>query len=105
MNDLQQQKIFTKIRWGVSPAEAATSGRLPCLVINWSCTKTRPKRHNTLTSDGKGAFPILGGLDWDVFHAFSQNLVKQKVEFQIAPYLRFEGLPGEYVFLRPSAMR
>ena len=44
-------------------------------------------------------------LDWDVFHAFSQNLVKQKVEFQIAPYLRFEGLPGEQLtmfFYDPS---
>lgn len=44
-------------------------------------------------------------LAWDVFHAFSQKLMDLNVEFQIAPYLRFEGLPGEQLtmfFYDPS---
>ena len=44
-------------------------------------------------------------LAWDVFHAFSQKLMVLNVEFQIAPYLRFEGLPGEQLtmfFYDPS---
>jgi len=44
-------------------------------------------------------------LAWDVFHAFSQKLMDLNVEFQIAPYLRFEGLPGEQLtmfFCDPS---
>lgn len=34
-------------------------------------------------------------LEWEVFQAFSQRLIRQNIEFEIAPYLRFEGLPGE----------
>jgi len=34
-------------------------------------------------------------LEWEVFQNFSQQLIDQNIEFQIAPYLRFEGLPGE----------
>ncbi|MDB2702638.1 VOC family protein [Flavobacteriaceae bacterium] len=44
-------------------------------------------------------------LAWDVFHAFSQKLMDLNIEFQIAPYLRFEGLPGEQLtmfFYDPS---
>lgn len=44
-------------------------------------------------------------LDWEVFQDFSQSLIDQNIEFQIAPYLRFEGLPGEQLtmfFYDPS---
>ena len=44
-------------------------------------------------------------LDWEVFQNFSQNLINQNIDFQIAPYLRFEGLPGEQLtmfFYDPS---
>ena len=44
-------------------------------------------------------------LDWEVFQNFSQLLIYQNIEFQIAPYLRFEGLPGEQLtmfFYDPS---
>ena len=44
-------------------------------------------------------------LDWEEFQNFSQRLIDQNIEFQIAPYLRFEGLPGEQLtmfFYDPS---
>ena len=44
-------------------------------------------------------------LDWEVFQRFSQQLIDQNIEFQIAPYLRFEGQPGEQLtmfFYDPS---
>ena len=44
-------------------------------------------------------------LDWEVFQNFSRRLIAQNIEFQIAPYLRFEGLPGEQLtmfFYDPS---
>ena len=46
-------------------------------------------------------------LDWEVFQNFSQQLIDQNIEFQIAPYLRFEGLPetANDVFYDPQAMR
>ena len=47
--------------------------------------------------DGKAVpIPHFGVvLEWEVFQNFSQQLINQNIEFQIAPYLRFEGLPGE----------
>ena len=47
--------------------------------------------------DGKAVpIPHFGVvLDWEVFQAFSQRLIHQNIEFEIAPYLRFEGQPGE----------
>ena len=47
--------------------------------------------------DGKSVpIPHFGVvLEWKVFQTFSERLVDQKIDFQIAPYLRFEGLPGE----------
>jgi len=47
--------------------------------------------------DGKAVpIPHFGVvLEWEVFQDFSQRLTDQNIEFQIAPYLRFEGLPGE----------
>ncbi len=44
-------------------------------------------------------------LEWEVFQDFSQQLNDQNIEFQIEPYLRFEGLPGEQLtmfFYDPS---
>ncbi|MEN8845206.1 MAG: glyoxalase, partial [Candidatus Arcticimaribacter sp.] len=57
--------------------------------------------------DGKAVpIPHFGVvLDWEVFQNFSQRLIDQNIEFQIAPYLRFEGLPGEQLtmfFYDPS---
>ena len=34
-------------------------------------------------------------LAWDTFHKFAERLVEKDVSFEIAPYVRFEGLPGE----------
>ena len=57
--------------------------------------------------DGKSVpIPHFGVvLDWEVFQQFSQRLIDKKIEFQIEPYLRFEGLPGEQLtmfFYDPS---
>ncbi len=57
--------------------------------------------------DGKSVpIPHFGVvLEWEVFQKFSQQLIDQNIEFQIAPYLRFEGLPGEQLtmfFYDPS---
>ena len=57
--------------------------------------------------DGKSVpIPHFGVvLEWQVFQIFSQKLIDQKIEFQIAPYLRFEGLHGEQLtmfFYDPS---
>lgn len=34
-------------------------------------------------------------LPWDTFDRFADRLVQKGVAFEIAPYVRFEGLPGE----------
>ena len=57
--------------------------------------------------DGKSVpIPHFGVvLEWEVFQTFSQQLTYQNIEFEIAPYLRFEGLPGEQLtmfFYDPS---
>ena len=57
--------------------------------------------------DGKSVpIPHFGVvLEWKVFQTFSQRLIDQKIELQIAPYLRFEGLLGEQLtmfFYDPS---
>lgn len=57
--------------------------------------------------DGKAVpIPHFGVvLEWEVFQDFSQQLKDQNIEFQIEPYLRFEGLPGEQLtmfFYDPS---
>ncbi|KAI9337037.1 glyoxalase/bleomycin resistance protein/dioxygenase [Zopfochytrium polystomum] len=50
--------------------------------------------------------PHFGGvLEWSVFHEFAAALKKANVKFEIEPYVRFEGLPGEQstmFFLDPS---
>ena len=57
--------------------------------------------------DGKSVpIPHFGVvLEWDEFKNFSNELIRQKIDFQIAPYLRFEGEPGEQLtmfFYDPS---
>ena len=57
--------------------------------------------------DGKSVpIPHFGVvLEWNQFKSFSENLIKQKIDFQIAPYTRFEGEPGEQLtmfFYDPS---
>lgn len=34
-------------------------------------------------------------LDWDIFHAFAEELKLKNIQFIIEPYIRFEGLVGE----------
>ncbi|KAI8901239.1 putative dioxygenase [Globomyces pollinis-pini] len=44
-------------------------------------------------------------LEWDTIKEFSTRLKSQGVKFEIEPYLRFEGLPGEQItmfFYDPS---
>ena len=54
-----------------------------------------PKNHHNEV-DGKSVpVPHFGVvLPWEDFDAFA-NKLKNKVEFIISPYLRFEGMPGE----------
>ena len=57
--------------------------------------------------DGKSVpIPHFGVvLEWGEFKSFSDELILQKIDFQIAPYLRFEGEPGEQLtmfFYDPS---
>lgn len=44
-------------------------------------------------------------LDWDDFHAFSAKIEAAGIEFDIAPYIRFKGQPGEQatMFFRDPA--
>ena len=57
--------------------------------------------------DGKSVpIPHFGVvLEWVEFKSFSDELILQKIDFQIGPYLRFEGEPGEQLtmfFYDPS---
>ena len=75
------------------------------LVLHEDKTQKGYKHFNEV--DGKSVpVPHFGVvLDWEVFQNFSQSLINQNIEFQIAPYLRFEGLPGEQLtmfFYDPS---
>ena len=38
-------------------------------------------------------------LPWDDFQIFSKRLIVKKIKFEIEPYLRFEGKPGEQMTL------
>ena len=75
------------------------------LVLHEDTTYKGHKHFNQV--DGKAVpIPHFGVvLEWEVFQDFSQQLTDKNVEFQIAPYLRFEGLPGEQLtmfFYDPS---
>ncbi len=44
-------------------------------------------------------------LEWSAFHGFAARIAAAGISFVIAPYIRFEGLPGEQAtmfFLDPS---
>ena len=69
--------------------------------------KNLTKREHFNKVDGKSVpVPHFGVvLEWDEFKSFSEKLINQKIDFQIAPYLRFEGEPGEQLtmfFYDPS---
>ena len=69
--------------------------------------KNLSKSENFNEVDGKSVpIPHFGVvLEWNEFKNFSKELIKQKIDFQIAPYLRFEGEPGEQLtmfFYDPS---
>ena len=69
--------------------------------------KNLTKREHFNKVDGKSVpIPHFGVvLEWDEFKSFSEKLINQKIDFQIAPYLRFEGEPGEQLtmfFYDPS---
>ena len=65
------------------------------LVIHYK-EKSNEEIH-TNPVDGKNVpVPHFGVvLEWDIFHKFSNELMKKGVEFIIEPYIRFEGQPGE----------
>ena len=69
--------------------------------------KNLMKKEHFNEVDGKSVpVPHFGVvLEWSEFKSFSNKLIKQKIDFQIAPYLRFEGEPGEQLtmfFYDPS---
>tara|TARA_B100000579_G_C22793518_1_gene835843 strand:+ start:1198 stop:1617 length:420 start_codon:yes stop_codon:yes gene_type:complete len=69
--------------------------------------KSLVKRDYFNSVDGKSVpVPHFGViLEWNEFKNFSKKLLKQKIIFQIAPYLRFEGQAGEQMtmfFYDPS---
>ena len=75
------------------------------LVLHEDKNLTKSEHFNEV--DGKSVpIPHFGVvLEWNEFKNFSKELIKQKIDFQIAPYLRFEGEPGEQLtmfFYDPS---
>ena len=69
--------------------------------------KSLIKRDHFNEVDGKSVpIPHFGVvLEWNEFKTFSKKLAEQKIDFQIAPYLRFENEPGEQLtmfFYDPS---
>ncbi|MGC6421880.1 MAG: VOC family protein [Flavobacteriaceae bacterium] len=65
------------------------------LVLHYDPQHQAKKHHNEV--DGKSVpVPHFGVvLPWDIFDTLSERLQQKGVVFVIAPYLRFEGLPGE----------
>ncbi|MBU2941007.1 glyoxalase [Lacinutrix sp. C3R15] len=65
------------------------------LVIHYKAKTNEDTTTNPV--DGKAVpVPHYGVvLDWDVFHAFAEDLKQKNIPFIIEPYLRFEGLAGE----------
>lgn len=75
------------------------------LVIHYK-PKSEEQLH-TNTVDGKHVpVPHFGVvLPWDTFHDFAKRLQDMKIDFVIAPYIRFEGEVGEQAtmfFLDPA---
>ncbi|MFD2543646.1 VOC family protein [Lacinutrix gracilariae] len=65
------------------------------LVIHYKAKTNQETTTNPV--DGKAVpVPHYGVvLDWDVFHAFAEELKQKNIAFIIEPYIRFEGLAGE----------
>ena len=65
------------------------------LVIHFKAQTTEEAPTNPV--DGKAVpIPHYGVvLDWDIFHAFAEDLKQKNIPFIIEPYIRFEGLVGE----------
>ena len=75
------------------------------LVLHEDKNLTKKEYFNEV--DGKSVpIPHFGvGLEWNQFKSFSEKLINQKIDFQIAPYTRFKGEPGEQLtmfFYDPS---
>ena len=67
------------------------------LVIHHKAEELKDTSKGSNPVDGKEVpIPHFGVvLEWDDFQNFAESLKKKEVEFIIAPYLRFEGKPGE----------
>ena len=110
VSDLATAKDFMKMFWAVYRVVQAIIGQIihffgHQLVLHEDKDHKGLKHFNEV--DGKAVpVPHFGVvLDWEVFQNFSQQLIDQNIEFQIAPYLRFEGQPGEQLtmfFYDPS---
>ena len=75
------------------------------LVLHEDKNLTKKEYFNEV--DGKSVpLPHFGVvLEWNQFKSFSEKLINQKIDFQIAPYTRFKGEPGEQLtmfFYDPS---
>ena len=73
--------------------------------IVFDAKSTKKEHFNEV--DGKSVpIPHFGVvLEWNQFKSFSEKLINQKIDFQIAPYTRFKGEPGEQLtmfFYDPS---
>lgn len=104
VDDLERCKIFYKDILGCLPGRSAAQwadynlfGHQ--LVLHVDPNHDPKKHHNEV--DGKSVpVPHFGVvLPWDTFLTFSSELKNKGVQFVIAPYLRFEGLPGEQMTL------
>ena len=100
VDDLSKNKHFYEVVLGCKPGRSSEQwadydlfGHQ--LVLHHDPQHTAPKHHNEV--DGKSVpVPHFGVvLPWEVFTHFTDHLQQQGVDFVIAPYLRFEGLPGE----------
>ena len=110
VRDLKSSKYFYETLLGCKPgrfndqwADYSLFGHQ--LVLHEDKNHKGHKHFNEV--DGKSVpIPHFGVvLKWEVFKTFSQKLKDNDIKFQIAPYIRFEGLPGEQLtmfFYDPS---
>ena len=66
------------------------------LVIHYQPKDMRSDLHHNPVDGKEVPVPHFGVvLPWDDFHALAETLTKKGIDFIIAPYIRFEGKPGE----------
>ncbi|MGB1308340.1 MAG: VOC family protein [Oceanihabitans sp.] len=66
------------------------------LVIHYKEKSPEEKLHINKVDGKHVPVPHYGVvLDWDIFHAFAEELKQKNIAFIIEPYIRFEGLVGE----------